>query len=60
MLKKKLQRSKLGALFLQIYVLTLLFLFSAAYGNFQAGDHIGAAFAGLQHSHSSLGPQPHL
>ena len=31
----------------------------AAYGGFQAGDQIGAAAAGLHHSHSSAGSLTH-
>ena len=32
----------------------------AAYGSSQAGGQIGAADAGLRHSHSNTGSKPHL
>ena len=31
-----------------------------AYGSFQARGLIGAAAAGLHHSHSNMGSEPHL
>ena len=46
-----------------IYLFIYFFLFRVvlvAYGNSQARGHIGAAAAGLHHSHSNGGSEPHL
>ena len=47
-----------------LFLLLLLFFFfraaPAAYGSSQAEDLIGAAAAGLHHSHSNMGSEPHL
>ena len=47
--------------FLFIYLFSLIFrAVSVAYGNFQARGQIGAAAAGLGHSHCNAGSEPHL
>ena len=44
-----------------IYLFILLFrAASVAYGGAQARDQIGATAAGLCHSHSKAGSEPHL
>ena len=44
-----------------IYLFILLFsVASAAYGSSQARGQIGTTAAGLHHSHSNVGSEPHL
>ena len=44
-----------------LFIYLLLFRAApAAHGSSQARDRIGAAAAGLHHSHSNVGSEPHL
>ena len=46
-----------------MYLFIYLFIFKAvpaAYGSFRARGQIGAAAAGLHHSHSNTGSEPYL
>ena len=51
-------------LFCEVCLLSLLFFFGgaspAAHGSSQARSPLGAAAAGLHHSHSNAGSEPHL
>ena len=51
---------ELGFFFFLFFFFLLFRATPAAYGSFQVRDGIGAAAAGLRHSHSSMGSKPHL
>ena len=50
------------ALFIYLFIYLAFFFRAtpAAYGSYQAMGQIGTAAAGLHHSHSNAGSEPHL
>ena len=48
------------SIYLSLFIYLLFRAAPVAYGSSQVRDEIGAAADGLSHSHSSLGPEPHL
>ena len=54
-------RTNFTKIFMYLSIYFLLFRATAmAYGNFQASNRIGAAAAGLHHSHGNVGSELHL